>query len=197
MITMNNRGLIILFAIFCLAACKGRESGFFKSADGMYGLKREGRIVVPPRFHMVTDFLGCCAYVVDDTGWTAIDAEGKTRFRPFVIDNHPDGFKGNRARFQANGLIGYYDSTFKVRIPAAYDFAEPFDGGLAKICMGCGKVRDGEYHLVVSGKWGFIDTTGSPIIEPKYDAAIGFQAGTFILMEKGDTVRLADPRKPE
>jgi hypothetical protein len=160
-------------------------------------LKREGRIVVPPRFHMVTEFLGCCAYVVDDTGWTAIDAEGKTRFRPFVIDNHPDGFKGNRARFQANGLIGYYDSTFKVRIPAAYDFAEPFDGGLAKICMGCGKVRDGEYHLVVSGKWGFIDTTGSPIIEPKYDAAIGFQAGTFILMEKGDTVRLADPRKPE
>lgn len=59
---------------------------------------------------------------------------------------------------------GYADSLGKIVIPPAYDDAEPFRNGLARVNIGGYRTLDGTQ---IGGKWGYIDRHGQWIWQPK------------------------------
>lgn len=62
--------------------------------------------------------------------------------------------------------IGYLDRELAVVIPARYDWGFPFEGGRARVCIGCRAGKpDGDGHSEVSGGlWGYIDRAGKEVV---------------------------------
>ncbi len=65
---------------------------------------------------------------------------------------------------------GYYDTNFKIAIPAQFEDVRPFHGGLAPACQ--------------NGLWGFIDKTGKFVIQPQFEDfwvhELGFAYQVFV-----------------
>lgn len=86
--------------------------------------------------------------------------------RTHLYDNGPDYFEGGLARYiDARGKFGFVDRRLRVAIPAAFDFAFPFDGGRADVCSGCARqacrATDCEHGARVDGgTWGSVDRRG-------------------------------------
>ncbi len=132
------------------------------SQDYRWGYKTEaGEIVISPRYNMASDFSKHGnASVVDDKGWAYIDRAGRVLIRPFIFDNGPDSYQDGLARFVQEGKMGYFDPSCKVVIPAQYDFAWPFENGVAEVCEGCTSVADGEHSRIEGGTRWSIDKNG-------------------------------------
>ena len=73
-----------------------------------------------------------------------------------------------------NGKYGFADSTMSVVIPCEYDDMLDFCGFLCGVCVG--------------DKWGFIDTLGKMVHEPKYDWVSSFNERKAAVVFKGDTL---------
>lgn len=62
---------------------------------------------------------------------------------------------------------GYFDvRTFKIVVPAAYDYCERFDEGTAKVCKNCVEyctVSECQNSIAVGGQATLIDTQGKPV----------------------------------
>lgn len=82
------------------------------------------------------------------------------------FDMRADAFGEGLARGKAGGKLGFIDRSLDFAIPAAWDFAFPFEGGHAVVCNGCSVVQtpDGEHGSVEGGLWGVIDRTGRIVI---------------------------------
>lgn len=89
---------------------------------------------------------------------------GKVR-RTIPYDNGPDYFEEGLARTERNGKIGYFNKSLEITIEPMYDFGFPFQKGVAIVCNGCVKEKDGEHSKLVGGVWGAIASNGK-IIEP-------------------------------
>jgi hypothetical protein len=81
-------------------------------------------------------------------------------------------FSSGLAAVELNGKWGYIDTTFKIKIPCAYQYAGEFTDTLAK-------VRD------ENGKVGFINKSGSVSIPLIYDDATSFKNGQSIVTISG------------
>jgi len=92
---------------------------------------------------------------------------GRTHF----FDNGADGFSSGLVRTIRHGKFGFMDTQLQTVIPARYDFAFPFAGAYAKVCLGCRIERHGEHGLVVGGKWGYIDRQGKAVVSITYSKA--------------------------
>jgi hypothetical protein len=82
----------------------------------------------------------------------------------FPFDNGADYLVEGVTRVLINGKVGFVDASLAEAIPPAWDFASPFDGGVAAVCTGCRAVADGEHWLMVGGRWGYIDRRGREVI---------------------------------
>jgi len=147
--------------------------------DGQWGYRDSaGKIVIPPRYQVAQEFSSeGIAAVVDRQGWACIDARGNVLVRPLVVDNGPDYFEEDLARFIRAGKVGFFDRHGKVAIEPAYDFAMPFAGGRAAVCRGCKPVRQGEHRAMRGGSWGFIDRGGALVIPLQFEEAASFAGG--------------------
>lgn len=145
----------------------------FKAGERCGYRDTAGATVAPARFHLCQPFgARALAAAAGDDGWVWLDRTGRTVARPFVVDNGPDAFRDGRARFVgADGRLGFIDEDGAVAIPAHYDAARPFSGGLAPVCRGCRTVRDGEHAAWTGGKWGYVDRDGVQRIPFRYDDA--------------------------
>jgi hypothetical protein len=94
-----------------------------------------------------------------------------------------------------NGSIGFYDSSFKVRIPAKHVFAWPFENGMSKFCDSCRVQKEGEYLSTYSENWGIMGTSGKITLPPEYEKILGYGEGIFTVVENGDTTTVKDPRE--
>lgn len=138
----------------------------------------QGEVIIKPRYLLASDFTaGGIAAVVDSGGWLYIDRQGRELLRPFVLDNGPDYFVEDLARFVSNGKIGFFDRRGTAVIPAQFAFALPFSEGRAAVCAGCKLKRDGEHFTPKGGKWGYIDPTGAVIIAIQFEQAESFRNG--------------------
>lgn len=91
---------------------------------------------------------------------------GKARDVIF-FETGPDPFHAGVARFlAANGKTGYMNEQLQTVIPAAHDFASPFDEGSAYFCDGCKSVSDGEHPKIVGGRWGKMAKNGKTLKGP-------------------------------
>ncbi len=100
-----------------------------------------------------------------------VAATGKTA-AAYVFDNGPDYFVEGLARFVRDDKIGFVNEQLERVVPAEWDFAFPFEGGVARVCRGCRlePVSPGDEHRSpVGGKWGYVDPQGRVVVAVEYE----------------------------
>jgi hypothetical protein len=98
----------------------------------------------------------------------ALDSGRTAPALPF--DNGPDRFVEGLARSIRDGKVGFVDESLDLVVPREWDFAFPFEGGVARVCTGCTARRHsgGEHSEVVGGRWGYIDREGNVVVSVDY-----------------------------
>jgi hypothetical protein len=167
--------------------------------DGRYGFRDvRGTVVIPAQYLSVYDFSSNgVAFVADDKGWSCIDTKNKVLLEPFLYDNGPDYVSEELFRYIENKKIGFANPECSVVIKAEYDFAAPFEEGLAPVCNGCSVVSDGDEHSTIKGgTWGYIDKTGKLVIPMQYQDAQPFADGKASVMQNQKTFTIDPTGKP-
>lgn len=95
-------------------------------------------------------------FIISHIGWIAVNQKGNILFEVFNFDNGPDPIEEGLFRFQKNGKMGFADETGRIRIPAIYDWVEPFNSGKASVCDGCVRKYEGEHYKMEGGVWKII-----------------------------------------
>lgn len=146
--------------------------------NGKFGfIDNKGKVVIAPTFDDVEDFSEGLALVTLDRKKFFIDRSGRVAIE--TKDFEPiNGFTEGRARGNVTTRSpytkGYIDKSGEVVID---------DGKIWGACV----FSEG-LACVVTGKWGFIDTSGKFVIKPQFDEAGPFSEGLA-------TVRLWDQSK--
>ncbi len=84
------------------------------------------------------------------------------------FDNGPDEFHQGLARSLVNGKVGFVDRRLRQVVAPTWDFAFPFDQGLAVVCLGCVAKSEGEHTAMVGGRWGMIDRSGRIVVPVRF-----------------------------
>ena len=87
------------------------------------------------------------------------------------FDNGPDYFVEGLARTIRDGKVGFVDDRLELVVPRRWDFAFPFEKGLARVCSGCSIERDeADSHGSLSGgAWGMIDRAGRIVVPVEHE----------------------------
>ena len=97
--------------------------------------------------------------------------------RPLVVDNGPDYFREQLARYRDAGKVGFFAPHGKIAVPPKYDYAMPFSEGRAAVCESCAETQEGEHRAVRGGRWGYIDRRGRLAIPLRFEEAGSFENG--------------------
>lgn len=136
------------------------ESRVAMFKDDQWGfMDKRGNIVIPYNYRYVGDFSNGLATVLKEGEYGAINHNGDS-----IIDFKYQAlgdFKQGLATFRLtdDGKVGYLNTKGKTVIAPIWDAALDFSEGLAAVGIG-------DFDTL---KWGFIDSTGRVVIEPKYD----------------------------
>ncbi|CAN5652531.1 hypothetical protein BH10BDE1_BH10BDE1_26420 [soil metagenome] len=109
------------------------------------------------------------------------------------FDNGPDLFEDGLARSIAkNGKVGFIDETLVTMIREEYDFAMPFQKGLAVACNGCkSEPMKGEHSIVSGGDWLVLNRLGKVLKGPGLSQKEAYDA------VQGITQKLKSPNSKE
>ena len=201
----------ILFFILSVLTSSGQKTkanylvAFSDSSSGneLWGFKTtSGQISIKPKYEIIgTDTLFDIAFVTLNYKWIAINKKDSLVLSPYIFDNGPDYVQEGLFRFVENNKIGFSNLKGQKIIPAQFDFASPFSGGLAAFSIG-GKMEkwDEEHSTWNGGLWGFINKNGQVVIKPKFTNAYDFVGTTcevwtqdkkHILIDKrGNTIKV-------
>jgi hypothetical protein len=163
-------------ANYLLAFCdssSGHERWGFKTASG--------QVVIKPKYEdvFVTDTLYNIAFVILNAKWIAINKQDSMLLTPYIFDNGPDYIQEGLFRFVENNKIGFANEKGQKTIPALFDFASPFSGGLAAFSVGGNMEKwDEEHSTWNGGLWGFIDKRGHVVIKPQFLNTYDFNGST-------------------
>lgn len=107
------------------------------------------------------------ATIYVDGGQVAyVRRDGKTAWiLPF--DNGADYFVEGLARTVRGSKVGFIDTNLDVVVEPVWDFAFPFEDGLAVVCQECGiepACPGCEHSEVTGGRWGYIDRKGEVVV---------------------------------
>lgn len=88
------------------------------------------------------------------------------RFLPVVtFDNGADYFQEGLVRSLLSGKIEFYNKDFELKLSPAYDWAWPFQDGLALVCNDCvSSPMAGEHVQFEGGLWGYINKDGDEVV---------------------------------
>src|ERR1035437_2341482 len=136
----------ILFFILSVLTSSGQKTkanylvAFSDSSSGneLWGFKTtSGQISIKPKYEIIgTDTLFDIAFVTLNYKWIAINKKDSLVLSPYIFDNGPDYVQEGLFRFVENNKIGYSNLKGQQIIPAQFDFASPFSGGLAAFSIG-------------------------------------------------------------
>lgn len=133
----------------------------------------DGSVRVLARHLRALDFNadGLATLNVKERGWFYVRRNGRA-LEVLLEDNGADYFVEGLVRGRRHGKVAFFDRSFRMVVPPTYDFAWPFENGLAMVCSGCREepaASDPDHHgLVDGGLWGYIDHHGRAIIPVKY-----------------------------
>lgn len=132
-------------------------------------VNQKGDTVIPigKYFYCFLDTVTTYA-IVADTGQEApvayaIDLNEIRLYEVYWYDNGPDYVREGLFRIKRNGKIGYANTNGKIAIEPQFDCANQFQNGMAKVTYDCELVKDGEYILMKSDSWFYIDKQGKKI----------------------------------
>lgn len=142
--------------------------------DGRYGfIDQTGRVVIPLTFEPpVGPFAGGYAPFRDPNTrkWGYIDTAGRTAIEPRF--DHPARFREGLALVRVGEKSGCIDSKGNMAIPAKFDDIGDRSEGL--IAAGVRQPGSGDKGGI---KYGYIDKTGTFVIQPQFDEALEFAEG--------------------
>lgn len=92
--------------------------------------------------------------------WHWLDPSGRPTVRAYLLGDRPDEPASGLARFVAGEKIGFVDGSGHVVLPAAWDWADRFENGVARVCVGCRSVSVFGHPAVRGGQWGLVDPQG-------------------------------------
>ncbi len=162
--------------------------------DNKWGyINKKGQMVIPPQFQLPVDFEEDFALVLDQNyNLICIDRTGKPRFEwlRFTQGFH-NGYAVAKAKLRGENntlknefqhiLVNQYgNNTLKT---APFEALGKMGDGLIPALVGSKPEEMVEYPRQVTltesqgGKWGFIDTSGTFVINPLYAEAKGFSQG--------------------
>jgi hypothetical protein len=182
--------VVSLFLFLCAPGVLARQQWVPFEQEGKWGYQdAQGKVAIKPTFIAAHNFApeGIAA-VIDNAGWGYINRRGTIIIRPFVFDNGPDPFQEGLARFTQEGKFGFFDRKGKIVIKPKFDFAAPFQEGLAAFCTGCSKKMIGEHHFWEGGKWGFINRKGNIAIAAQFDSVKNFNKGRAQVTREGKLI---------
>jgi hypothetical protein len=134
------------------------------SNPGKWGyIDKTGKLAIPLKFTHAEDFSEGLAAVTDGEHSGFIDHAGK-----FVFNVPLDvtlGFHEGIVGVLLRGTVSYYDRNGK-RIPIATDYGPKSNS-----------FSEGLVPIETKGKWGFMDPTGTLVIEAKFEDAENFSEG--------------------
>jgi hypothetical protein len=114
---------------------------------------------------------GLATLNVKERGWFYVRRNGRA-LEVLAEDNGADDFVEGLVRGRRHGKVGFFDRSFRMVLPPTYDFAWPFENGLAMVCSGCREqpaTSDPDQHVLLDGGlWGYIDHHGRAVIPVKY-----------------------------
>jgi hypothetical protein len=133
-------------------------------------LLRDGSLRIQPDHLDQLDFADGLGALLVPMGWYYVTPDGRTA-AVVTYDNGPDYFVEGLARTRRGGKIGFIDRSLSERIAPTWDFAFPFDGGVALVCQGCRPraTADGEHSEMRGGVWGYIDHDGAVIVPVRFE----------------------------
>jgi len=142
----------------------------FQPRGGCATLQRDGSLTVHPDHLNELYFRDGLAAIFMSAGWYYVTPAGRTA--PVLdYDNGPDYFAEGLARTRRSGKVGFIDRTLAEWISPAWDFAFPFDDGVALVCQGCRShpTDDGEHFELRGGVWGYIDRKGMAVVPVRFE----------------------------
>ncbi len=171
---------------------------FTDSSSGkeLWGFKTtNGEVIIKAKYEAIaTDTMFKIAFVAPNFKWVAIDQQENTILIPYIFDNGPDYIQEGLFRYVENNKIGFANMQGRKVIQATFDFVSIFNSGFAAFNIGGqSKKIDEEHSSWQGGLWGFIDTIGKVVIEPKFTNVFDFrglhceawtQDGKHVLIDK-------------
>lgn len=134
----------LIFTVFSFHIIFSQTRDFLLPYEGkindkeLIGFKtKTGKVVITPQYQAtVTDTMFNIAMVLKDNKWIVINCKNEILLYPYIIDNGPDYYSEGLFRFVENNKIGFADSVGNKIIKAEFDFAKPFNNGLAEYFNG-------------------------------------------------------------
>lgn len=132
----------------------------------------DGVVVIPFDHEDAVEFKRSGLALVKRAGetWTYVDARNQTVFEAFLFDNGPDELHDGRARVVKDGKTGFVDDEWRLVIAPRFDAAFGFDGGKARVCVGCDpRIWSAEAPPAASARPGrefWIDRDGNQVPGP-------------------------------
>ncbi|HEX3253432.1 MAG TPA: WG repeat-containing protein [Pyrinomonadaceae bacterium] len=146
--------------------------------DGKWGyIDTSGRIVIEPKYSVARKFSEGLARVQASGEaysygglWGFINRSGQFVIAAQLgelegVSEDAYDFHDGLAMIQAGGLTGFIDKAGNTVISPRFQYAYPFNEGLATATEGSER------------KWGYIDTTGAWVVTPRFDSASLFSNG--------------------
>jgi len=136
-------------------------------------VRGDGSVRIVARHLQALDFNadGLATFNAERRGWFYVLRNGRI-LEVLSEDNGADDFVEGLVRGRRHGKVAFFDRSFRMVLPPIYDFAWPFENGLAMVCSGCTQrtdASDPDHHgLVDGGLWGYIDHHGREVIPVKY-----------------------------
>jgi hypothetical protein len=117
---------------------------------------------------------GLGSIIVDNRELYFVTRQGKTA-PALIFDNGPDYVVEGLARTVKNGKVGFINAELDQVVAPIWDFAFPFEHGVAVVCMGCVSTPahpddEHEHQTMTGGKWGYIDKRGRIVVPVVYDS---------------------------
>ena len=154
---IDSNGTVIIPPTFPMAGFFYEGKAYAQIGNGFGYIDVTGKEVIPSKYPAAFNFNDGYASVLDIENWCIINATGEMVIPP--IFKHPVQFHNGLARFNMNigssSFYGFINTKGDTAIEAQFDKAGEFSEGL---CL----ASKGGY------KYGYIDTIGRWVIEPKY-----------------------------
>jgi len=132
-----------------------------KEANQCGFIDETGKIVIPARFRLLTEFSEGLAWFRTEESIGFIDRLGKVVFQ--LPESFSMGFHGGFAAVRTREGWGFVDKRGKFISPKFYEHVEEFSEGLAAVADKIG----------TKAKYGFINETGEVVIPLRFDPRLG------------------------
>jgi len=145
----------------------------------------DGSVRIVARHLQALDFNadGLATFNAERRGWFYVLRNGRI-LEVLSEDNGADDFVEGLVRGRRHGKVAFFDRSFRMVLPPIYDFAWPFENGLAMVCSGCTErtdASDPDHHgLVDGGLWGYIDHHGREVVPVKYSRDEALRQGELL-----------------